>query len=76
LGTIGKLSYLLDIPGEISVTIFDPLGREVARPAESQWQDVGEHEATIDASNLSPGIYECRLAAAGNEVATRIVVLK
>jgi len=48
----------------------------VARPVDNEWQDAGEHEATLDASNLAPGIYECRLETGGNESATKIVVLK
>jgi len=60
----------------VTITLFDPLGREVARPVENEWQNAGEHETMIDAGKLAPGIYECRLSSGSTESAARIVVLR
>ena len=69
------IRYSLDRSGEVTVTLFDPLGREVMQPISGGWQDAGEHEATIDARNLAPRIYECRLNTGDAVMTAKMVVL-
>jgi photosystem II stability/assembly factor-like uncharacterized protein len=70
------IHYLLDHPGEATIAIFDPLGREVMQPLSNEWQNAGEHEATINAGNLAPGIYECRLSAGDNMTTAKMAVVR
>jgi hypothetical protein len=45
-----------------TVTIFDVLGREVARPVD-EWKDPGEYKVQFDASGLASGMYICRFSS-------------
>jgi hypothetical protein len=45
-----------------TVTIFDVLGREVARPID-EWKDPGEYKVQFDASGLASGMYLCRFTS-------------
>ena len=58
------------------IAIFDPLGREAMEPISGEWQNAGEHEVTIDAHNLMPGIYECRLNAGDAVMTAKMVVVR
>jgi hypothetical protein len=58
------IPYALAERSELSLRIFDILGREVSVLA-SGVQDAGEYQAHWDASGLPSGLYFCRLDAAG-----------
>jgi hypothetical protein len=70
------LHYSLPSPSPITLTLFDALGREVARPVGNEMQNAGEHEVTLDARNLPAGIYECRLIAGGDVRVSKLVVTR
>jgi hypothetical protein len=57
----------------VSLTVFDILGREVAVLV-NEGRDAGVHEVKFDGSNLSSGVYFCRLQA-GSFVQTRKLLL-
>lgn len=63
------LTYRLDAPGEVVLTVHDLLGREVARLVDGP-EAAGEHTATFDASGLASGVYVARLRV-GPEVEVR-----
>src|SRR5690606_641539 len=54
-------------PSEVSVGLYDVLGRRVAVLAEGRLT-AGRHEVPLEASSLPPGVYVARVAA-GREVA-------
>ncbi len=62
------LRYAVAEAGEVSLAVYDVLGREVAVLAEGA-VEAGVYEATFDASALPSGVYVWRLAA-GAEVQT------
>ncbi len=68
--------YILGQSGAVTISIFDPLGRETMAPLSNEWQTAGEHEAAFDFQRLTSGIYECRLSAGGRVLTTKIVVAK
>ncbi len=70
------IHYTLDHSGEVAISIFDPVGREVMEPISGEWQDVGQHEITIDAQSLVAGIYECRLNAGDAVMTSKIAVVR
>ena len=50
---------------EVTLTVFDELGREVRATLIQGRQEAGYHEAVFDASHLASGVYMYRLIAGG-----------
>ncbi|MCY4158541.1 MAG: T9SS type A sorting domain-containing protein [Bacteroidetes bacterium] len=67
------LTFMLERTQEVSLVIYDALGREVARPASGLWQ-AGEHRVVWEADQLPPGTYFSRLRA-NDQIATGTLVL-
>ena len=74
---VTKIGYTLSVDSEVSLIIYDLLGREVARLIDGE-QMAGTHLISWDATNVSSGIYFYRLTAgtpASGFVQTRKMVL-
>jgi hypothetical protein len=69
------ISFELPRAQEISVVIYDVLGRRVCEIARGM-QTAGNHELRFDASGLSSGIYFVRLKAGDFAVAKKVLLLK
>jgi M6 family metalloprotease-like protein len=69
------IHYRLPADGVVTLTIFDPLGREVAKPVDGMNQ-AGEHGVTFNAENLPAGIYTWRLQFRGATMSDRLVVMR
>ncbi len=67
------ISYQLPVANQVSLKIFDVLGKEVATLV-NQRQEAGAYNYTLNAANLSSGVYFYRLQA-GNFVQTRKMML-
>ncbi len=67
------ISFELDKPSEITLTVFDALGRTVSVLVDEQ-RNSGLHEVSFDASQLSSGIYFYRLET-GDFVHTKTLTL-
>jgi hypothetical protein len=59
---ITVLSYQLSAVSNVTLKVYDVLGREVATLADGI-KDAGYYSATFDTSHLSSGIYFARLTA-------------
>ena len=73
----GTAAVSLGLPraGEVSVALYDGLGRRVA-VLHGGWLDAGRHEVALDASGLPPGVYVVRVRA-GEQVRTaRVTVVR
>ncbi len=74
------ISYQLPVAGQVSLKIYDVLGREVATLV-NQRQEPGRYNATFNAAGLSSGAYFYRLsvrpssAQAGSFVSTKKMML-
>ena len=74
------IEYSLHQPGDVSLIVYDLLGKEVARLVDEAQQS-GSYKISWDASNISSGIYFYRLQVrqpggrAGDFVETRKMVL-
>ena len=66
------LAYAVPSAGAVRLSVYDALGREVARLVDAV-QPAGRYHATLDGSRLAAGLYFCRLEAAGRAVTTRVV---
>jgi len=67
------IKYSIVIKGEVKLTIYDILGREVSVLV-NEVKDPGYYEVNFNASNLASGVYFYRLVA-GNFVSTRKMLL-
>ena len=70
---VTTIEYTLPRSGEVSLIIYNILGKEVARLVDGE-MTAGNHTANWDASNFASGIYFYRLKS-GNFVQTRKMVL-
>jgi hypothetical protein len=67
------ISYQLPVASEVSLKVYDVLGREVMTLVNGR-QEAGAYNITLNAANLSSGMYFYRLQA-GNFVATKKMML-
>ena len=68
-----SIAFDLPRPSQISLRIYDCLGREVAKVAEG-YRSAGSYEEHYSAKGLSSGVYFCRLVANKN-VLTKVMLL-
>lgn len=59
------LAYTLRRPSDVSLKVYDLLGREVAVLVEPQQQAAGRHEVPFDGRRLATGTYVCVLHIGG-----------
>lgn len=73
----GRTTLSLTLPAEsdVQVTVFDAMGREVARVAEGA-QSAGTHALTWDATGLAAGTYLVRAEAGGQAAVQRLTVVR
>lgn len=61
------ISFELAMPARVSLTVYNILGQEVARPLSSVEFEDGAHDIRFDGSNLASGVYMYRLDATGTD---------
>lgn len=69
------IPFQLSATGDISIRVFDMLGREVGLLVNRMFS-AGNHTVRFDASGLSSGIYLVRLDAPGYQQTRRVTLLK
>jgi|GEM_PF-1663067 len=69
------ISYRLDAPAHVRLTLHDMQGRRIATLAQEA-QGSGLHDVTLDASSLPAGVYLCRLVAGRKSLSRTIVVAR
>ncbi len=70
-----QINFDLPQAGQVKLTVYDLLGREVAILLE-QFLSAGSHQVRFDGSQLSSGVYICRLQFNDREEKRRMVLLK
>jgi hypothetical protein len=70
------ISY--DLPGELNVTlkVYDILGREVATLVNNQHQAAGSYSVSFNASKLASGVYIYKITAGSNVKSYKMMLLK
>lgn len=68
------VSYYLPISGQVTIRVYDVLGREVSTLVNGD-ESSGEHEVNFDGASLASGVYFCRLTAPG-VIETRKMLLE
>jgi hypothetical protein len=71
-----EVSFDVNVEGDITLTVSDALGHEVAKILDAKPMKVGKHTAGFDASKLSEGTYYCRLTNGKSTLTQRIVIAK
>ena len=69
------LALTLDRAADVTVDLFDVLGRPVARLAEGA-RGAGEHHVAVDASGLAAGVYLVRATADGRAATLPLTVTR
>jgi hypothetical protein len=70
------LRYSLADQSPVTITLYDALGRIVARPVVGEMQSGGPHEVSFDTKELPSGLYSCRLSAGGAEMFAKMVKIE
>ena len=70
------ISYNLSVPGNVTITLFNLLGREVCRYKEG-FKGIGESKIKIDLDFLNSGVYFYEIKVDGRRQAfNRLTLLK
>ena len=69
------IRYAVEVPGRISITVYDALGRKVATLVD-EVVTAGEHSVVFDAADLPSGVNLVRLVAKGVADAQRVTLLR
>ncbi len=69
------ISFTLETPDHVTLDVFDVLGRRVATLVDAV-KGRGVHEVTLDARELSGGLYVYRLSASGHQAVRTMLILK
>jgi hypothetical protein len=70
-----SVTVTLDRPQDLTVGVFDVLGRRVASLHEGALT-AGAHPFTLDFSSLPAGVYVARATGDGSSAAVRVVVAR
>ena len=70
------IGFSLLAVGNVSLKVFDILGREVATLLNNEILESGEHEVTFNANALPSGIYFYRLTAGEFSETKKLLLLK
>lgn len=72
---VTTLPFSIDMPGIISLEIFDQQGRKIGN-TQKHFFEVGDHTIEFDGSKLAPGIYICKIYSNGDIRNQKIVVAR
>ncbi len=70
-----RVAFALPTASDVTVVLYDLLGRRVATLAEGQMA-AGRHEARLDAGALAPGVYVVRMQAGTFAATQRVTVVR
>jgi len=70
-----KIEYRLNESGNVKVSVFDLLGREVAVLINEE-QPVGRYAVSWNAADMPSGMYICRLQSGNGSLVRRMLLLK
>ena len=71
-----RISYSIPVSAQVTLTVYDIIGQEVAILVRNERQGAGRHDVSFDGSGLSSGVYYYRLRAAPYEATGEMVLLK
>lgn len=75
VGGAGRVRFALAEAADVSVAVFDALGRRVAVLAAAPMA-AGAHAVPFPAASLAPGVYVVRLVAGAERAARTVTVVR
>lgn len=72
---ITRIEFSIERAGDVSLTIFDILGREIQNLVNTQLEP-GKYKVTFDASSLASGFYIYRLVTSSHTESKRMLLVK
>jgi len=75
IGEQGTIEYALPEQQEVSLRLYDVMGRVVATLAKGR-KEAGRHTAPLDAGRLASGVYFVRLRAEGQTLTQKVTVVR
>ena len=72
VGGVGRVRFALAEAADVSVSVFDALGRRVRLVSEG----AGSRTVTVDVGDLPSGVYSVRVAGDGERIATPLTVVR
>ena len=73
---VTNVSFHLPEPAQVTLVIFDALGREVSRPLDQVPHSSGRHDVAVDLSRMSTGVYLYQLEAGGQTLTRAMTLIK
>lgn len=70
-----RIAFALPEAAPVRLTVYDALGREVARPVDAE-QPAGRHVVMFEGDVLPAGVYVVRLTAGAFSASTRVLLLR
>ena len=70
-----KLTYQVDLAGDLQVTVHNVLGQQVAELYNGH-QSYGSHSLIWDASNMASGMYFVRVEAGSDVAVQKLMLMK
>lgn len=70
-----EIRYHLEQETSTTLALYDITGKVIETYLSNQVETGGDHQVTVDAHNLSPGLYYCMLRTAAGQVQTKKVVV-
>ena len=71
-----QITFTLPATQEVTLKVYDIMGREVATLLNNTRQAAGVHAVTFDASRVSSGVYFYRLSTATNSITRKMTLIK
>jgi len=75
MGRQGTVEYALPEAQEVTLKVYDVLGRQVATLAQGR-KKAGRHTARLETSRLSSGVYFGRLRSEGKTMTQKITIVR
>ncbi len=73
---VTRIDYHVTDASELSLTVYDVLGRKVAALIANQHHAPGSYSVTFDARHLPSGVYIYRLSSGAKQMSKRMVLLQ
>lgn len=70
-----QISFMLPVTSRVTLRMYDVLGCEV-KSLMDEMQTAGEHRVSFDGSDLSSGVYLCRMRAGAFQQTRKIVLIR
>lgn len=71
-----NINFSLPVDQQVTLTIYDILGKLVAKPIENQYYKAGRHNYKLNASSLSSGIYTYNIRTDKYNKTRKMIVVK